>query len=353
MKAALFEAVLSTAERKDLRKNQFGLPDKRKYPLTDEAHVKSAISYFYKCPEEDRHELAKNIERAAKRYNVEISEDSEVAKYLHKATEESFLSYVTEMTSAIEYSDAHIVMEQGKIKGFLTSLREGIMRGLTSIGRIISKIASWISDKVIKLYQRITKTGPEYIEVPKVFNVLSEVLPMADSVSVEVASAIEIFVKLTNEMVANANNPKFVQSVAERQNPWNNQKLAFMKEANIIRNKTDLSVSNKMVQDTIRIKRSDVERMQSNAKKTIDNLNKTSDRVSNHARNFTAIWNKMNKMYNGILEYEVRRAFGQFANSGQELISEGLKCLSISNQSIQKIMQLTSLSILKDTSSED
>lgn len=45
------EAELSSKERNELDDSVFGLPEDRKYPLTDAAHVKSAISYFHKCPE--------------------------------------------------------------------------------------------------------------------------------------------------------------------------------------------------------------------------------------------------------------------------------------------------------------
>lgn len=77
----LMEAELSTKERNELDDSVFGLPDDRKYPLTDAAHVKSAISYFHKCPESKKKRLAMRIRRAAKKFNVTIGEDAEVNKY--------------------------------------------------------------------------------------------------------------------------------------------------------------------------------------------------------------------------------------------------------------------------------
>lgn len=77
----LMEAELSTKERNELDDSQFGLPEDRKYPLTDAAHVKSAISYFHKCPGGKKKKLAARIRRAAKKYNVTIGEDAEVNKY--------------------------------------------------------------------------------------------------------------------------------------------------------------------------------------------------------------------------------------------------------------------------------
>lgn len=77
----LMEAELSTKERNELDDSQFGLPEDRKYPLTDAAHVKSAISYFHKCPEGKKKRLAARIRRAAKKFDVAIGEDAEVNKY--------------------------------------------------------------------------------------------------------------------------------------------------------------------------------------------------------------------------------------------------------------------------------
>lgn len=76
------EAELSTKERNKLDDSQFGIPEDRKYPLTDANHVRSAISYFGKAPQGKKRSLAKRIKEAAKKYGVEINPDSEVAKYL-------------------------------------------------------------------------------------------------------------------------------------------------------------------------------------------------------------------------------------------------------------------------------
>ena len=46
----VFESELSTKERNSLKESQFGIPEERKYPLTDATHVRSAISYFSKAP---------------------------------------------------------------------------------------------------------------------------------------------------------------------------------------------------------------------------------------------------------------------------------------------------------------
>lgn len=77
----IMEAELSAEERNDLKASQFGLPEERKFPLTDAKHVRSAISYFHTCPKDKKAQLAKRIKSAAKKFGVEINPDSPVMKY--------------------------------------------------------------------------------------------------------------------------------------------------------------------------------------------------------------------------------------------------------------------------------
>jgi len=78
----LLEEPLSTKDRNALPDNSFGLPSQRKFPLNDKDHVLQAIKMFNRCPEKDRKELAKNIQKACKEFDVKISKDSLINKYL-------------------------------------------------------------------------------------------------------------------------------------------------------------------------------------------------------------------------------------------------------------------------------
>ena len=82
----LSEEELSTEDRKKLKTKTFGLPDKRKYPLNDARHVISAIAYFNKCDPEDERELAININKAIKKFNLNptVSEKNRFSKYYKK-----------------------------------------------------------------------------------------------------------------------------------------------------------------------------------------------------------------------------------------------------------------------------
>jgi 2-hydroxychromene-2-carboxylate isomerase len=80
----LKEETLDSEDRKQLSKKTFGLPEERKFPLNDEGHVKSAIAYFYNCPDNKKPKLAKAILKAAKKYNMNIDKDTTVYKYAQK-----------------------------------------------------------------------------------------------------------------------------------------------------------------------------------------------------------------------------------------------------------------------------
>lgn len=84
------ENELSTEQRDNLKTQQFGLPDERKYPLTDAAHVRSAIAYFRYCPAEKRKTLAHNIAKAAKKFNVKISPRSRVYAFIREDAEDDY-----------------------------------------------------------------------------------------------------------------------------------------------------------------------------------------------------------------------------------------------------------------------
>ena len=62
--------IVMESVRSELPDSEFGLPDKRKYPLHDPAHVQSAIKFFNYVSEEDEKELAKNILKKIDEYGM-------------------------------------------------------------------------------------------------------------------------------------------------------------------------------------------------------------------------------------------------------------------------------------------
>jgi hypothetical protein len=70
---------MSTAEKNDLDTSEFAFPKERKEPLCDAKHVRNAIARFDQVEDVsdgERDEAWKRIKRAAKNYDVEVSESS-------------------------------------------------------------------------------------------------------------------------------------------------------------------------------------------------------------------------------------------------------------------------------------
>ena len=71
--------TLSTADKNDLPESVFAFPKHRKEPLTDAAHVRNALARFDQVKDvsdADRDIAFANIQKAAKHYDVDISEKS-------------------------------------------------------------------------------------------------------------------------------------------------------------------------------------------------------------------------------------------------------------------------------------
>ena len=67
----VFESDLSYFERERLLPSEFGVPDKRKYPLNDEDHVRAAVRMFNHCDPDDEKELAENIIKKMKKFGID------------------------------------------------------------------------------------------------------------------------------------------------------------------------------------------------------------------------------------------------------------------------------------------
>ncbi len=70
---------LSNEEREDLADSKFAFPEQRKEPLEDASHVRNAIARFNQVEgvsDDERDAAWKRIKAAAKKYDVEVNEDS-------------------------------------------------------------------------------------------------------------------------------------------------------------------------------------------------------------------------------------------------------------------------------------
>lgn len=72
-------AELDEAKRDRLDDDQFAFPKERKEPLNDAKHVRNAIARFNQVEgvsESEREEAWRRIKKAAKKFDVEVSEKS-------------------------------------------------------------------------------------------------------------------------------------------------------------------------------------------------------------------------------------------------------------------------------------
>ena len=69
---------LSAEERDELPDSKFAFPKQRKEPIEDAGHVRAAIARFNQVEgvtDQERDEAWQRIKRAAKKFDVDISED--------------------------------------------------------------------------------------------------------------------------------------------------------------------------------------------------------------------------------------------------------------------------------------
>jgi len=70
---------LSEKQRDNLDEDQFAFPNERKEPLNNASHVRNAIARFNQVKgvsDSERDEAWSRIKRAAKKFDVELTEDS-------------------------------------------------------------------------------------------------------------------------------------------------------------------------------------------------------------------------------------------------------------------------------------
>jgi hypothetical protein len=71
-------AGMSEKNREELPDSAFAFPKQRKEPLTDASHVRNAAARFNQVEgvsKADREEAKRRIERAAKKFGVELSKE--------------------------------------------------------------------------------------------------------------------------------------------------------------------------------------------------------------------------------------------------------------------------------------
>ncbi|MCD8172617.1 MAG: hypothetical protein LUD76_04020 [Alistipes sp.] len=67
---------LSAEQRDKLRSSDFGIPEKREFPMPDATHVRAAEAYFRYASPQEKPMLAHRIMLKAKKYGVELKSNT-------------------------------------------------------------------------------------------------------------------------------------------------------------------------------------------------------------------------------------------------------------------------------------
>lgn len=94
------EVKLTTTKRDKLKASEFGIPEKRTFPLNDKNHVEAAVRMFPHADDSDKKELAKRIIRKAHEFGMDTSKWESLNKYIQEAD----IGYIT--LSDIPYATA-------------------------------------------------------------------------------------------------------------------------------------------------------------------------------------------------------------------------------------------------------
>lgn len=116
--AIVTEKALTAKERKSIPDKEYGLPKKRKYPMPDKKHVRAAIRFFNYVDKEDEAELARNINKMAKKYGmideIKVGADNRFSKYWKgEVTESTGLPKAVEVLAERMGCDYTLVTEAG------------------------------------------------------------------------------------------------------------------------------------------------------------------------------------------------------------------------------------------------
>ena len=82
------ESKLPASKRKKLKDSDFGIPEKRTFPLNDRAHVEAAVRMFPHADDKDKEQLAKRILRKAHELGIDTSGWDSINRFVQESFDE-------------------------------------------------------------------------------------------------------------------------------------------------------------------------------------------------------------------------------------------------------------------------
>lgn len=168
--------------RSKLDDSDFGIPSQRKYPLNDAKHVKLAIKFFNYVDKEHEAELAKNIIKKIKEYNItdiKYSEKNRFFKYYKVAKEaaednSSIMSFNEAESASYRYvltgeGDAKLKLKEKLYKligpaKYPSNPKKAILRSFDNLEKEPIKIAEHIWKNIKNEKQLLLKIDPKAVD---------------------------------------------------------------------------------------------------------------------------------------------------------------------------------------------
>lgn len=155
----LLDEKLSAEDRNNLKDSDFGLPESRSFPLNDESHIRSAIRFFKFAKKSEKRELAKNINKKLKQFDMKVK----VSK------SNPFYSYVDRTALLESYDNEYIKKELG-----IESERELYQLDCDFCNKYFydilknpGPISLWLKTKIQDKYLNICRAYDDYFDYIK------------------------------------------------------------------------------------------------------------------------------------------------------------------------------------------
>lgn len=110
-------------KRSDLPDNVFGIPEERKYPMPDKKHTLSAIKLFGHVEDKYEKELANNIIKNMKKFNISndvVGDNNKLKKYLKEGYEDTDDTFIVDECLTVDDGDEYI--EEGTFNQIIMQL---------------------------------------------------------------------------------------------------------------------------------------------------------------------------------------------------------------------------------------
>lgn len=182
------EAKLNTEKRNELPSSEFGIPEKRAFPLNDKAHVEAAVRMFPHADDEYKEQLAQRILVKAKKLGMDTSGWDSLNKYVNEceASTDPYMEAVSPETAEKNRKEnLRLLKYDPKKRTVVVDGPDGqpmtVKAVITNFDVNASEISTGFAMKR-QIYVGIDKHGDPYIRIPPAYleKDPSKLMPLID-----------------------------------------------------------------------------------------------------------------------------------------------------------------------------